>query len=1003
MNLYCFKGCFPKTSVFGKATSDLIEKAGFRPLFRESHQKLTGFWVRLKAYMKKITVFLACVVLGGLVFSCGSAAKPVVYAGLGAASDPIPFMAKARTGTLPSGLRYYILENSKPENRAYLTLAVNAGSVLEEDNEQGLAHFTEHMAFNGTARFPEAELINYLRSLGMRFGPEVNAHTSFDETVYGIEVPTETGADGKKNIPAKALAIIDDWTRAITFAPADVDDERLVILEEYRTTQGAMERIRKKLLPVIFRGSPYANREPIGLKEIIETAPAERLEAFYKKWYRADNMALIFVGDFDGAALEKELTSYFLMPAPEGPLNRPRYDLPAPEKGALRVEIITDPELPFTRADFYYKRSPQVPQGDIASYREGLIDDLIDRMLSLRFGEAISKPETPYVGAWAGKVRYGYSSRYYILAAQAKTKIAEAVIEELLKEKESLSRYGFTDGEINRAKRSLLSDMERMVSEKDRQESFNYAWNFTYHFLAGKNVADVEWELGAVKKMLPGINAKDINAVITSYFDGDDLTIFLTAPEAERQTLPSQEKIRQLAAEARKLKIAPPQDAVLEDELIGEVPQPGNILVETEDPETGALEWELSNGAQVILKETHNQNNEIVFYALARGGTTSVGEEEYISASLTAEMLNASGLGPYTRPELIKNLADKQVSLSFWISNYTRGFQGAATAGDIKTLFEMLYLSFAAPRIDDAAVKAMMDQYRTALTQELEDPDTVFSHTITRTIYGNKTHFKPLELADLAKADLKTAVNFAHRALNPADYTFVFIGNLDKEVLRSLTQTYLASIPPKNETWNAWTDLNIARPGKTEQRVYKGKEERALVYQGWYTTAPYSESGAAAAAVLNEYLDIKLTEEIREALGGVYSIGSGVSLSPIPHSELDMGVYFICDPKRAAELSAAVTDQLARIASGVIDGDTFTKAVEAMKKNWEASIQSNIYIARNYANFRVLLDLPLGRLDKRPELYQAVTIADIQAAAAWLLPKGPAQVILYPEGWTNAP
>ncbi|MFP3091568.1 insulinase family protein [Treponema sp. TIM-1] len=952
-------------------------------------------------YFVNLTIKKACAFFAVLIFiSCasGTKVKPESYGGLGQPTDPVPFMAAARTGTLPNGLRYYILENRKPENRVYLTLAVNAGSVLEEEDEQGLAHFVEHMAFNGTARFPESELINYLRSLGMRFGPEVNAYTGFDETVFGIEVPTEIDEEGTKGIPAKALEVIDDWTHAITFVPADVNDERLVIMEEYRSSLGAGERIQQKIVPIIFEGSPYADRLPIGLPEIIQGAPPERLENFYKTWYRPDNMAIILVGDFDGAKVEAALPAYFTAPAPAAPLNHPYYDLPPPKKGNFSAHIITDPELTFTRIDMYHKQTPQALQGDLAAYRQGLLDNLIDRMLSLRFDEAASKPETPYVWAAAGNLRYGSSSRYYVMASQVKTGSVEAAFRELLREKESMIRYGFTEAEIDRAKRSLVSDLEQMVSEQDRQESNDYVWNFTNHFLNGQMVADVTWELEAVKKLLPGIGAKEIQRTVQDYFAANDLRILLTSPEAEAASLPTERQIRTLVAQSRRAKIAPPEAAVFTDELIGEDPRPGTINSEVRDP-SGALIWELSNGAKVILKETRNRNNEIVLYAIAPGGTTSVPAAENISVSLAAEMLEASGLGPYSRPELVKKLADKQVSISFWTSTYLRGLQGSATTGDIKTLFEMLYLGFTDPRIDPEAVTAMLDQYRTSLATRNEDPDSVFVDEISRIIYGNNPWFKPMELADLSQVDQALAEKFLKGSLNPADYTFVFTGNIDIAAMRTYTETYLASIPPGASSWKTWTDPGIVRPDKTERSIYKGKEERSLVFLGWYVPAPYSEAAGTVAGVLSEYLDILLTEEIREKLGGVYSVSASAALSPLPAGELSLQVYFACDPKRAGELSAAIERLFQGLAGGTVNEDMLHKSREALKKNWETSMESNIFIARSYANFSVILNLPFSRLDRRPELYDAVSAADLQQAMARLLQKGPVRGILYPEAW----
>jgi zinc protease len=421
------------------------------------------------------------------------------------------------------------------------------------------------------------------------------------------------------------------------------------------------------------------------------------------------------------------------------------------------------------------------------------------------------------------------------------------------------------------------------------------------------------------------------------------------------------------------------------------------VVAESTDGETGAVLWELSNGAKVILKSTKNKNDEIIIQAMARGGTSSAAPQDDISASLAVEMALVSGLGPWSRSDLSRKLTGKQVSLSYSVDGYYRYFRGSSTSGDLKTLFEMLHLSFTDPRIDPVAVQAMMDQYKTSLSLRGEDPRAVFSDEIIRTIYGGHPRFKPLELADLAKVNNDAALAFIRKGLNPADYTFVFTGNLELKKLKEYAENYIASIPG-GKSWNTWTDLDITRPGKVENIVYKGKEEQGTVFMAWFSNAPFNDELSAACQVLNEYLDIKLEEEIRETLGGVYSISSGVSVSPVPHGELVMQVFFACDPKRAKELQTAVIAVLNQVKNGVIDLDTFKKSVEAPKKEWEVSIQSNSYIAQSYANSSVLLNLPLSRLDKRPKLFDAVTTADIQRVCAQLLSSdGPAQVVLLPE------
>jgi zinc protease len=931
-----------------------------------------------------------------LLFSCAGGAK-FASGGLGKASDTVPFMANARVGNLPSGIRYYLLENSQPEGRAFLTLAVKAGSVLETDEERGLAHFVEHMAFNGTARFGKSELINYLRSLGMRFGPEVNAYTSFDETVYGIEVPVETGPDGIKKIPDMALVVIDDWSYSVKFEPKDVDSERLVVMEEYRSRLGARERISRQTYPVLFRGSPYAERLPIGLPEVIENAPAEWLEGFYKKWYRPENMAVIIVGDFDAAFLETRLAEHF--PARprtgEKTFTRPRYNLSEPKKGSLTSLVLTDSELSRSRVDLYWKRKAEPLRQDLAYYREGIIDNLAATMLALRFEEAEAKSETPYAWAGAAAASYGYSSRYYIMAAQAKTASVKASLKELLLVKESLTRFGFTQEEAGIARAYLVSQMEQMVSEKDRQPSEAYVDAFTRHFLKGETIPDLEWELEAVKKMLPGITLKEINKTVKNYFSDDDLTVIISAPEAEKASLPGNNEIKTLALEIRKAKMPPPVVSKTQGDLLPKIPEPGTIVSEITDVETGALRLQLGNGAEVILKETKNKNSEISFYALARGGTLSVPPENDVSTFLAAEMLNASGLGPYSRPDLTKMLADKQVSLSFWAQNYLRGFQGSAAVKDIKTLFEMLHLSFTQPRLEIDAVKALLDQRRSNMAYQENDPNVVFRREITRTTYGNP-RFHPLEAVDLDKANLDEAFTFIQTCLNPGDYSFVFTGNLDFPLFHFLIETYLASIP-RSGTFNQWADIDSQRPGGVKREIRKGKEERSIVYMSWFNPSAYSDEKSTAVSALNEYLEIQLNDEIREVLGGVYSISSWVSLTPIPKGELSGGAYFVCDPKRAEELISAVKEEFLKVSRGNIEPDVFGKAVEALVKDHEQSIQSNLYIAQSYSNSAVIYRSPLSRLDSRPGLYRALDIKDIQRAASELLAGSNVQITLYPE------
>jgi len=947
---------------------------------------------------KLIPLIIGSVLLTALVLTCATTSR-VDYAGLGRAEDRIPLTSRALTGRLPNGLTYYILENSMPENRAHLALIVNAGSVLERDDERGLAHFVEHLAFNDTARFPQLELIEYLRSLGMRFGADANAYTSYDETVYYFDVPVEN-TDGVKRIPDRALAILDDWTFSVTFRPQDVESESLVVLEELRARLGAMDRVRKILLPILFAGSPYAQREPIGLASIIENATSEQLRGFYDRWYTSDNMALVFVGDFDGKALEAELARHFNMPLAQRPVNRPLYELPPPRSGNFQIEIITDPEITAAEFDIYYKMKQGSPRGTLASYRESVIDYLIDTMLTIRFEEASYNPESSSTESWGGIWRWSTNARFYSIGTEAKTGSVEAALRELLLEKESMRRYGFTQSELDRAKLRLLSYMERQLSEVDRRDSRSYISSFTSHFLYGEDMADIEWEMNAVSSLLPGIGVKEIADAAANYFAANDCVVFLIAPQAEAANLPSKERIRAIFNETARARITARQNDSLTGELLDRQPPAGTITNEVTDSETGALILTLSNGARVILKETANRNNEVVFYAMAKGGTVNAPQDAFISANMASQMLAVSGLGPYSRTELVNKLAGKQVSGSFWAYDYYRGFQGSSTTNDLQTLFEMIYMYFTMPEFDERAIAAMLDQYRTALALQDEDPQSFFSRELTRILFNNHPRYKPLELADMDRVSLQQAYEFLMMCFNPADYTFVFTGNFDVEEMRRLLSAYIASIP-NAPSMNTWTDPGITRPGRTERAIYKGQDERSIVYLSWITPGPavFDEEKNQVAAVLSEYLDIMLTNEIRENMGGVYSISASASIDTIPNGEYTLDVYFFCNPSRVNELTAAVNQRLTEVINRPLNQDTFNQSKEALLMAYENSMQSNLYIAQSFANSSVLYNTPLGRLTARAGAIRAVTPEAVQALCRQILSAGLVQVVLYPEGW----
>ena len=923
----------------------------------------------------------------------------VEYPGLGRSTDSIPFTDRALTGTLPNGLRYFIMENSFPENRAHLALIVNAGSVVEKDDERGFAHFVEHLAFNGTARFPEYELIDYLRSLGMRFGADANAYTSYDETVYHFDVPVEVSG-GVKRVPERALAILDDWTYAVNFNPQDVADESIVVLEELRARLGAMDRARKILLPALFKGSAYEDRDVIGLSRILENATSAQLREFYNRWYRSDNMALVFVGDFDGKYLEERLAGHFNMPKAAQSVNRPLYELPPPVDGNFHVEIIADPELTSSVFDIYYKQKQGPQRGTIEYYRESVINYLIDYMLSTRFNEAATDPSSAANYSWGGIWNWSTKSRFYNIGTSPKTGSAEEALKELLLEIESIRRFGFTESELSRAKISIVSTVEKMVSEKDKRDSRDFISEFTSFFLHGEAMPDIEWEAYAINALLPGIGMNDIAAAASAYFAANDINLFILTPQQEAASLPSAERIRALFTETKNAQISPRQDVVFTGDLLDKTPEPGKIIYQQIDADTGSYIITLSNGATVILKETTNRNNEIIMHAAAKGGTVNAGVDSVISAKLLQEMINFSGLGPYSRAELVNKLTGKQVTFGFSAGDYYRSIQGSSTTQDINTLFEMIHLFFTQPRLDERAVAAMIDQYRTALIHQSEDPQTVFFMELSKIINNSHPLFMPLELADMDRVSIARAREFLGQCVNISDYTFVFAGNFDFDLIREAAALYIGSIP-NAYSMNNWVNPNKTRPAEGRREIFKGVDERSFVYVTWLSPAPsfFNEQQNQTAAVLTEYLNIMLNDEIREKLGGVYSIQSSASISTIPSGQYELFAFFICNPRRVDELVSAVSRSIAGVVNNPLNMDTFNQAKEALLMWHERSMQQNSHITQSYVNSFALYNTLLNRLNLRPQAIRAVTAEDVQALCGSMLSTGAVELILYPEGW----
>jgi len=884
-----------------------------------------------------------------------------------------------------------------PEGRAFVRLVVNAGSLREEDHEQGLAHFVEHMAFLGTERFPGNALVEYLQSIGVRFGPELNANINHERTQYFINVAVETAPDGTRVIPATVLDIVDDWTRALVFDQEAFENERLVIIEEWRGRLTANQRVAEAWWGHLLAGSMWPYRWAMGDIDVIETAPIEYLIAFYERWYRADNMALIFIGDFDGRALQASLENHFHIAAPATPTPRPNFPIPGP-RATNAAHVILDPEWPNTNVIMNFRRPPAARPTNLDGFRESLIDSLVSRMVNSRFSDATLDPESPFTTVFVSHPRFGRYGRFWQLQGVAKLGQAEDTLTALLSEVEVIRRHGFHQTELDMAMEALVSDLE--TQSVARMQSVTFANQFMEYWLFGGSVPGIAWQLDAARRLLPGITLANANAVARSYFASNDIQTFVIANTSQADSVPTEATMMQHVAQRASLPVAAPQAIVRIDSFLQHLAQPparGSIVSEEFDQAANATVWTLGNGARIVLQTTANQNDQIVLHARARGGHSSASDADGMSARLSAALAGESGIGPYSLSDVRRSLAARQAALSRTLGVYDRGFTGSSTTGDLRTLLEMLHLSFIDTRIDAEAFARHMAALRTNLSQRHLNPQNVFADAIVNVNTGGHPRLQNIRLEDLDRVNMEAALAFQHRALNPADYTFTFVGNLTPDMMRDYVERYVASIPRREESFNVWTSLNVARPGRVERTVHAGMEPVAQVRMEWYVSSPaFSEQLNIVHMILNSYLNTVLFEEIRNNMGGVYSIGSSVGFNVNPQNEVSLLIQFGCDPDRVEEITAAVLALLNRTAAALTPV-VFNSSVAGNRTGWNTNMQNNVWLAAMHSSSLVLLDSPLARVGAiRPQLIDAVTPAMLQQELARILGTGHARIVLLP-------
>lgn len=907
----------------------------------------------------------------------------------------LPLDPNVKVGKLSNGLTYYIRKNVKPEKKVELRLVVNVGSILEDDDQQGLAHFTEHMAFNGSKNFQKNDLVSFLQSIGVEFGADLNAYTGFDETVYILPIPTEK----KENIE-KGFQILEDWASTITFDGAEIDKERGVVLEESRIGKGAEDRMFRKVYPKMFEGSKYAERLPIGKDDILKNFKHDVIRRFYRDWYRPDLMAVVVVGDLDPAEAEKYIKTHFekLKPVSNA---RPRTLADVPARKNSEGLVVTDKEATNHVVEIYYSAAKEKEMSTVRDYRDFLIRRLFTSMLSQRMQELTQKAEPPFVfgGTFIGGYARGFES-FQSIAYLGKGGIQPA-LNALIPENERARQFGFTAAELDRTKKTMMKNIERSFNERDKTESANLVNEYVNHYLENEPVPGIENEFNYHKEYLEGITLEEVNKYAAKIVPapGSNKLVVLTGPEAAEFKIPSSDELLALADQAAKAEVKPYEEAAVAAALLEKAPAPGKITGEKVNKELGLTELTLSNGVKVILKPTDFKNDQVVMNASRFGGTYLFDVKDRFSAEFASTVVAQMGVSTFSPVDLRKVLAGKSASVSTRISPTAEAVNGQCSAADLETMLQLTYLYFTQPRKDAELFNSFVSKQQALYQNMASNPEFTFQDSILHTLFNNHPWAPKVPSPEnIGKINLDRAYDIYKSRFSDANgFTFVIVGKFDLTAIKPLLATYLGSLPHTSKTYT-FKDAGL-RPvkGVVKKEVKKGTEQKSFIRMFWNGEAPYSDTEQLKLQALTEVLNIKLIESLREELGGIYGGQMYGNLNKYPYNSYSVGLALPCGPENVDKLITAAIAEIDKIKKdGPTEGD-LNKVKETWKQQYEVNIKDNSFWARQILQSIELGSNPAGILSYEKRI-ATLTPAEVKAAAArYLDMKNFVQMVLNPE------
>ncbi len=900
----------------------------------------------------------------------------------------VPDDPNVKKGVLSNGLTYYIRNNGKPADKVELRLVINAGSILEDDDQQGLAHFMEHMCFNGTKNFKKNELVDYLQSIGVKFGAHLNAYTSFDKTVYILPIPSD---DPEKL--EKGFQILEDWAFNALLTEDEINKERGVVLEELRTRLGAENRLMEKYLPKVVYNSKYSKRLPIGKKEILENFTPEQIKRFYNDWYRPDLMAVIAVGDVDVATLEAKIKAHFgKQPASVNPRKREIFGMGNHDETFVAIE--SDEETTFTTLRMMYKDDKaSKPDPSIAGAKKEVLEYLFSQMLNNRLEEIKNGDKPPFV--------YGYTFYGGVWVKNWKAFQSFAMssgdpfdaLKTLVVENERVKRHGFMPGELERAKKDVLAGLESQYNDRNKQESRRMVQAYIDNYLDGETMPGIAWIYNFFKDELPNVKLDDVNALIGNYLKDKNRVIVITGKDVKTKKGEVLELLNSVKTDPN---IKPYVDKAVQSSLFKTLPAKGSI-VKTEKIDHDITFYTLSNGAHVYVKKTDYKNDEILFKCESKGGNSLWSDEEYEKVSLAMRGITDAGIAGLNKNDLNKFMSGKIANVRPFVSTFSEGMNGSATPKDVETLFQLIHLNFTDVNKDPAAFKSYLTKQKGFMGNILGNPNYFFMDKFGKYRYSDNRRYSGIPTpADYDKLDYDMAYKaFKDRFSNGGDFDFYFIGNIDDNNLESLLEQYIANIPDNNRREKYVNNKPMPITGDHTKVFNKGSEPKSMVKIVYFGKKGYDQKDALAVKAIGDILRIKLIEKLREKESGIYStrVRSGMNHR---NKDYNLEISYGCAPENVEKLNKISLQEVERMATEGPTEKDLQKVKEAFYLERKEALKMNKFWMKQLSD-AIFLGEDLSELDKYEETVKSMTTEQLKMVAKKYFSDGAVIGILNPE------